>query len=486
MSFNILHNNNNIFCQIWQHTIYITTFTLGTSTMQNKKSIAKTVTNYALDEFHSKNCPADIEEVILDTLVEKLGLELSGATFPLGKNIYERSKSNSKKGKSSIVYYGDKVTPPVAAMVNATFGHMNDFDDTSIDALVHPAGVNIATAIAIGEHAKSSGAEVFKAIYIGMEIMIRLGISIRDAHVNGFYTPTIVGPFASAIVTGLLLKMSHKDLLSAFSIAGNFCGGVEQFTDSGGTIKRALLGIAAKNGIEACYLTMDGFTGPEDIVEGAHGLTSFSRQPKISAITEGLGSKYYTKRLLHKAYNCCHSISTPIQAALQLLDKHNIEAADIMTIKVGLGKFAYDHTHGIKEPKDDLSAQFCVGFVLALSIIDTPPHLYSYTAEVLKNDKILELSRRISVYEESAFCNENESAFATKVTITTHNGNVFSAEEKYPKGSLENPLAKAELKSKFYSCLTGDLATRKEQIFDTITNIRNYKNIAELTKYLKV
>lgn len=416
-------------------------------------TIASKLAEHAITTFTTGNIPKDVTQIAIQAIIDQYGLQIGGSEFSWSKAVLNYVKKYTQNnGVSSVTRYGDSLSPVQAAFINGCFAHAQDFDDSHQEAQTHPGSVVIPAAIAIGEHLDLSGDVVLKAIVIGMEIMLRLAHSLCPACIEGgHHTPPTVGPFGSAIACGLLLGLNQKQLTNALGICGSYSGGLVEYTLAGGSVKRIHTGLGARAGLEAALLAKEGLTGPATVIEGKKGMWSiFGRGNAFpERLFDRIDEKYMLSTLMFKPYNCCYLIHPAIQAFLNLCQTNSISANNIESVTVGLSKFSVSHAGKITIPEDELGAQFSTSFTLALSLIKEAPGMWSYDQETLFNPKIIDLAKRITVYEDK----EADAEFPQKngciVSIKTSDNKSLSMRIKDPKGSPENLLTMADVKEKF-------------------------------------
>jgi hypothetical protein len=69
-----------------------------------------------------------------------------------------------------------------AALLNGISSHTFDFDDTHLATIIHPAGPVASAALALGEHAGSTGRELVDALILGVDVACRVGNAIYPDH----------------------------------------------------------------------------------------------------------------------------------------------------------------------------------------------------------------------------------------------------------------------------------------------------------------
>ncbi len=138
--------------------------------------------------------------------------------------------------------FGDTVryTPPGAALVNGTLAHSLDFDDTHAPGTLHPGAPVIPAAIAAGEMAGASGADVLAGIIAGYEVTCRLAVALpAGAHYARGYHPTATcGVFGAAATAARVFGLDAAGVESALGIAMSKRAGSLQFLVNGAWTKR--------------------------------------------------------------------------------------------------------------------------------------------------------------------------------------------------------------------------------------------------------
>ncbi len=450
-------------------------------------SVAKELAESALKLYRAAQ-PDVVKNIALQAILDQYGLQIGGSDFPWSKALYKYSRdfAHSTTYTSTITRYGDTVSPLQAAFVNGSFAHAQDFDDSHQEAQTHPGSVVIPAAMAMGEHLKLPGNVVLNSIIVGMEIMLRLAHTLCPACIEGgHHTPPTIGPFGAAIACGLLLELNVHQLTNALGICGSYSGGLVEYTLSGGSVKRIHTGLGARAGLEAALLAKEGLTGPTTIIEGKKGLWAVYGRGNAfpERLFDQLGEKYMLATLMFKPYNCCYLIHPAIECFLHICNLHHLSAEDIATVSVGLSKFSISHAGKIILPEDLLGAQFSTSFTLALSLLKGPPGMWSYNEAQLKDQKMLQLAKNISVYEDAQAEKEFPQKNGCILNVKTKNGETYSLRITDPKGSPENLLTLAEIKKKFYDNTVPIIGLEKAAaLYERIMRFEDLLSVNDLTR----
>src|SRR3979490_932354 len=103
-------------------------------------------------------------------------------------------------GNSGVFGDAARYTPAGAAFLNGALAHSLDFDDPHAAGSLHPGAPVIPAALAAGEMAGASGADVLAAIIAGYEVTCRVALALpAGEHYDRGYHPTATcGAFRAA------------------------------------------------------------------------------------------------------------------------------------------------------------------------------------------------------------------------------------------------------------------------------------------------
>ena len=88
-----------------------------------------------------------------------------------------------------------------SALANGILIHGLDFDDTHLEAIVHPTAACLPCALSLSEHLDLSGADLLTAYIAGMESASGLTWrSAADFITSAFHATGVLSHFSSAIV----------------------------------------------------------------------------------------------------------------------------------------------------------------------------------------------------------------------------------------------------------------------------------------------
>lgn len=431
----------------------------------------------------SKRAIDRAKELILD----QLGIQLAVSTMPWSIAAYRYVREFGGPSESTIVNYGDRVKAENAAFANAAFGHGFELDDTDARGSVHPGCIIVPTAIAVGEREMVDGKNLLLAVISGYEAMCRVARSVAPSLANrGFHCAAVAGTFGAAVAAGKLLRFDNPLMLNAFSIAGSHSSGLGEFTQTGGSIKRAHAGMAAFGGIRAALLARAGLTGPPTVLEGKKGFWhAFSDEHRVDELVAGFGTDFVVEGIALKRYCCCFQIQAPIEATSKIIREHAVKPRDIDEIVMGTNEHAMIVVGAIREPEDITAAQFSATFSLATCVVKGGNGFREYSQDNLRDPAVLEMAKRIRLEVDD----EVDAAFPAKrpirMTVKLKSGIKYEQWLAGPKGTPENPMTYDEVKDKFRGLATVVLPREKaEKIIDTVDELDSLDNISSLSRLL--
>jgi 2-methylcitrate dehydratase PrpD len=349
-----------------------------------------------------------------------------------------------------------RVASANAVLANATLAHGLDFDDTREDAIVHTGCVAVTTALAVGEAAAARGRAVLEALIAGVEVMCRVGLAVPGAlHARHFHPTAIAGSFAAAGAAGKLGGLTEDQLVHAFGMCGSQASGIIEYLADGSWTKRLHPGWAAHAGVVATHLARMGFTGPETVLEGGHGLYAAfagTHDPgRLQALLQSLGHVWELEQLTLKPYPC-GSIAQPyMDCALRLREQHRIRAADVTAVRcrtaAGPVPRLWEPLAAKHAPPNGYAAKFSLPYLVGVILVKGRAGLAEFTDEAVQDPHVLDVARRVTYELDPAI--DYPRQFVGDVEITLAGGRVVRERRDRPRGGPDAPLTRQDVEAKF-------------------------------------
>lgn len=395
--------------------------------------------------------PTEVIEKAKLLMLDQLGCQLAFATLPWCKDVYQYVLNNKiGKQESTVVCYGLKVSAEDAAFANAVFGHGFEMDDTELSTASHPGVAVIPAALAVAESLQADGKDLITAIVTGYEVLIRVGAASHTMMNRGFHTTSVLGPLGAAAAVSKILGLDIFQTVNALAIASSSSGGIAEYTESGGTVKRVHAGFAAANGLRAALLAKNGVTGPRTAIEGKKGFCrAYADSYSFEELTKDLGQKFEIMFTGTKPYCCCAAQHSAIDAVSAIMQEHRVVPEEIEKIRVRQKARDVRAIGSIIEPQDIVSAQFSGRFGIALRLVKGSNGFRDYSEENLSDKGIGNIVRRIEYEADEELEKANPSGAPATVRIQLKDGNTYEKTVQFAKGTVQNCMNRTELIDKF-------------------------------------
>ncbi|MAS04978.1 MAG: 2-methylcitrate dehydratase [Ahrensia sp.] len=428
------------------------------------KGISRAIGEFAQDIRYEDIPPYVLERARIHIL-DGLGLALASTTFPFaGPSLGAVAELSSGAGGCTVIGSEIRATARDAAMANGIFIHGLDYDDTHLQAIVHPTSAVLPAILALSEDKGLSGREAMAAFCIGMECAVRIGAAVKGGfHHTGFHATGVIAHFSSAIAAGRLLGNRAADHVSALGIAASTASGIQVFLEEGAWTKRLHPGWAAAGGITAATLARHGFVGPTRALEGRFGLFEthlheHRADVDESFLADGLGADWMMADTALKPYPVCHFIHGCADAALLL--REEIAGAEIASIDIRLPqdtlKIVAEPIEQKRRPANEYDAKFSAPFVVASTLLKGRFGLPDLTDEALADPDVRDLAVRSDCRADpdSLF----PKYFSGGVGVTLKDGRTLERHVAVNSGAGDRLLSLDEATEKFLAnaCLAID------------------------------
>lgn len=385
--------------------------------------------------------------------------------------------------------FGDaaRYTPAGAAFLNGALAHSLDFDDTHAAGSLHPGAPVIPAALAAGEMAGASGADVLAAIIAGYEITCRVALALpAKAHYDrGFHPTATCGAFGAAAAAARVFGLDADGVAGAMGTVLSQCAGSLEFLVNGAWTKRFQVGWAANNGLMAATLVREGFKGAAEALEGPHGfLQAYAPAPQPERAVQDLGSVFELMATAVKPYPSCRYGHASIDAALALRAANDIKPQDITAVTIGLPRAGMlligEPANKKANPQNVVDGQFSGPFVVASALATGAMGWDSYG--LLEDPTVRALLPKVTCAFDPEIEAEFPANMSGKLTVEA-GGKRFSQKVVVPKGEPANFLTEAELRAKFAGLADAVLgADRAAQLADAVLAIDSTSDIASLMR----
>jgi 2-methylcitrate dehydratase PrpD len=402
--------------------------------------------------------------------------------------------------QATIVGHPAKVTAAQAAFANGVLAHSLDYDDTHLPSVLHPSASVVPATLAAAEHAGATGELTVRAIAVGLEVAVRLGMAGYDEELgnsvffeHGQHATSITGAMGSAVAAAMVYGGGPDDVLNALGVASAMAAGIIESNRTGGNVKRLHCGLAAQAGVNAAQLVRRGFTGPPTVLEGRFGFFQawLHGQFRPEAVTDGLGEDWVVPGIFFKPYPANHFTHTSIDAGIAFRER-GIRPEDVESITLGVPT-AVIRTIGQpievkRAPVTGYQAQFSGPYAVTAGLFGGGGlglGLDDFTDELAQDPARRAVMSRVEVVPEPRCDEIFPYQFPAIVTLRTVSGDVLVEEVLTNRGGPDRPLSPEELGAKFRDNVAGRLGrAAADAVRDGIAALRHTPEIGAVLKPL--
>lgn len=344
---------------------------------------------------------------------------------------------------------GRAATVRAAALLHGTAAHAAELDDSFRDAMVHPGAATIAAALALAPAAHADGAALLRAIVVGYEVCLRLGVVMGAPHYRFWHSTGTLGSFGAAAAAASLLRLTVAQTAQALALTTTMAAGLQQAFREEAMAKPLHAGRAAEAGVLAAQLAAGGLRSSLDVLHGEGGLgRAMSDAPDWSAIGATLGQDFLITRLSFKNHVGCGHTFAAVDGALALQRAHGFRHDDIESLHLGVYQATLDIAPHL-DPQDAEQAKFSLHYMVATALVHGSVRLAAFEPGRLHDGATRALMARTS----HALDAEVQAAFpgrrGARVQLQLRDGRRWVHHQTDRRGDPELPLSDDELDAKF-------------------------------------
>ena len=343
-----------------------------------------------------------------------------------------------------------------AALVDAVFAgamtaHGAEINDFIPSAFVQPGPAVVATAIALAENRRLSGAAVLRGVVVGYELAGRvpkaLGIAnLRRANIANHG----IGPvFGAAATASSLIGLPADRIGDVLTYCAQQASGSWQWMLDVEHIEKSFVfaGMGARNGLQAALMVEAGFRGVRDSLDHPAGWMASSiftgRDADRASLIDGLGERSELHHTAYKRYPVGGPTQPAVEGLLRLLPR--IDPALVEQVVIAMpGRW--------EAFRDAAMPALNLRYLTAIILVDG--HLDFVAAQSLDrmhgDEQVRILMDAVDVVHDPAQEAERgqprtESA---RVTVTLTSGERVEEWVPYVRGFPSHPMDRADVEAK--------------------------------------
>jgi 2-methylcitrate dehydratase PrpD len=340
----------------------------------------------------------------------------------------------------------------------------------------------VMTAITMGEMMGVGGKELITAMLVGEDLASRiLATSSSRKRVDGIGT---VNVFGATAIAGRLLGLDKSQMRNALGIALIHLDGSYQNVWDRTFAFKLSQGVSARCGIFSAQLAKRGWTAAEDALFGkfAYYYLYTDGLPKTDILTRDLGQKYYTEAHF-KPYPSCRYNHGPIESALSLINKYDINADDIKEVNLYVSRRSLDAAVSRPFSIGDLpyaNALFSYQYTVASALLRKSVNLKHFSEESMRDPEVNALISKIKLTELP-----EAELLASRLEVIMNDGTAFTESKDTPKGDQDrNPMSKDELVAKFRANVDFSKTVSKKNAEELLKLLDELEELGNLNKII--
>ncbi|WP_293781772.1 MmgE/PrpD family protein [uncultured Aeromicrobium sp.] len=405
----------------------------------------------------------DLVLAVKQRVLDVVGIAIAAQALPTSAAVVRVVEQTGGRPQATAFGITDRVPAAQAAFVNGVLAHSLDYDDTHLPSVLHPSASVVPAVLAAAEAGEHDGREVIRAVAIGLEVCVRLGMAGYDEDVqnslffeHGQHATSICGAMgASAAVAAL--RGDAATIVHALGIAASMASGIIESNRTGGTVKRLHCGWAAHGAVTAVDLALAGLTGPSTVLEGRFGFFRawLHDGGDLSQIVDRLGEHWNVPDIFVKPYPANHFTHTAIDAAARLR-RAGITPEDVVSLTLGVPaptvRTIGEPIEVKRAPETGYMAQFSGPYAVAVGLLGgggLEVGLDDFTDELARDPQRRAIMAKVSVEADDECTAIFPHQFPAVLTAHLADGRTVVEKVLVNRGGNRNPLTFDELATKF-------------------------------------
>ena len=425
----------------------------GDAPLTATERLARFVTTHRRDRL-----PRTVEHQARRLLLNAAAASAAGHDHPAIERLREWAIDGVEGGAARLLWHGDRVGGDRATLVNGAMLEVLDFNETHIEAFVHPTAPVWPAVQATAELSGGSLADALRALALGVEVELAVATMLMPAHYDRGFNPAVAaGAVGAAAGCSVILGLDGEQTANALGLAA--LGGAGPLEVLGTDVHPYRIGDVARSGFTAAGLARRGFTAPPTAIDGEHGLlaTVAERHPdRIEVALGTLGDEWrICGPIAFKRYPTETISQAPLDCTLDLRARTAPERrSQVASMTFEVAPLVAEVNHSRRQrfavPADDQQARFDGSYCAAAAWRRGRFTVQELAAETRSDPAVLALRDKVEFVATEG--REMESA---SLTVTFADGTTDHAATEAFGGSTANPLSDDDLVAKLTGSAVG-------------------------------
>ncbi|TDD47432.1 MmgE/PrpD family protein [Nonomuraea terrae] len=461
-------------------------------------TLAGRLADFAVDASF-ETLPEAVVDSVRRRVLDVLGLCVAAHRLPTSRAILDYVLDQGGRSQAHVVGGGPAAVPAaLAALANGVLAHSLDYDDTHLPSVLHPSASVVPAALAAAELARASGRDTVRAIAVGLEVCVRLGMAGYDPEAgnsiffeHGQHATSICGTMGGAVAAALLLGESRDGVLDVLGLAASMAAGIIEGNRTGGTVKRLHCGWAAHSAVTAADLVGRGFTGPPTVLEGRFGFFEAFLHGRYAAeeVTRDLGTEWSVPAIFFKPYPANHFTHAAIDAAIALraqgLDPSRVERLTL-GVPAPVVRTIGQPIEAKRAPETGYQAQFSGPYAVVAGLLGgggLGVGLGDFSDELARDPVRRALMAKVDVVADERATKIFPHQFPAVLHARDLDGREWTREVLANLGGPARPLSTAELALKFRDNTEGRLSrATADAVTDLVARLDEAEDVGGLLR----
>lgn len=300
-----------------------------------------------------------------------------------------------------------------------------------------------------------------------------------------FHPPSVIGTIGSAAAASRFLGLSLTQCQEALAIAVSHAGA--PMANAATQTKPLHIGNAARHGMEAAFLAMQGLQGNKHILDLETGFGAFYANyspqvlPSLDSHTWLLDQQDVAFKRF-PAHLATHWVADAAAAVKKHLNREEVPVEHIEKIVLRIPDVPYVNR---PFPNSEHEARHSFQYVACTLLLDGGIAVPSFHKSQVERPQVRELLRKVQLEYPS----DNHPSFNTlycEMSVTLRNGVTFTERSDTFYGHWRKPLSQKDLQDKFRANASGTLSRENvEKLIEMVENLEELEDCSVLTTLLK-
>jgi 2-methylcitrate dehydratase PrpD len=344
---------------------------------------------------------------------------------------------------------------------------LTEMDDIHVRSNTTPSSVVVPVALALAAQLPDSTHRVETAIYVGIEVLVRMGLAIDGARamLKGFWPTRTAATLAASAAAAHLWRLSVEETREALSLAATMTHGRTGRFLREPSGRWIVFAAAVENGLRAAHAARCGFNGGPNPPSAEWLSAALGTDFDAARMLDGLGQGSVLPDISLKPYGTARQCLSAAEAMRALIDA-GLEPHTVEKVRIHIPSAHIQMVSQGIDPAARATSFVSVAAQVATAAL-APQELYDIERlRVLKDPAIAAFAQRCEIVGDPKLDAMFPDVWAARLDVVTPTGQ-RSHTVLEPLGAPENRMDDAALALKARDIfLQAGIADQAERILD--------------------